>query len=63
MSQTDVAWIYHRPVRHGLARSAREVRREWTIAELYEAHQALDVEADIEIFAERESRRKSGNKR
>jgi len=56
MSQTDVAWIYHRPVRHGLARSAREVRREWSIVELYEAHQALDVEADIEIFAERQAR-------
>lgn len=59
MEETDVAWIYLRPVRHGFARSIIEVRREWTLADLLEAHQAIDVEADIEEFAAREAKRRN----
>lgn len=59
MKDVDVEWLFYRPVRHGLATSAREVRYEWSLEELYEAHQAMDAEADIELFAEREARRAS----
>jgi hypothetical protein len=41
-----------------LARSILEVRREWTLVDLLEAHQALDVEADIEELVAREQERR-----
>ena len=62
MEQTSVEWIYIRPARAGLARSIIEVRREWSLVDLWEAHQTLDVEADIEEFAAREHRRQQARR-
>ena len=44
-------WVYWRLVRAGLARGLVEVTREWSLMVLVQAHEVLDVEADIEIMS------------
>jgi len=45
-------------VKHGLARDIRDVKQGWSTMELIEAHELLDVEADIETFIAQEQERK-----
>lgn len=63
MRQSQVAWVYYRIARHGLAPSVIEVRRNWSVIDVLEAHRGLDVEADIEAFAAREAEREAKKRR
>jgi hypothetical protein len=55
---SSVDYRFWRPVEAGLASSIREVKHVWTLEELFDAHELLDIKADVEIYAERESNKK-----
>lgn len=59
IEKTSVDWIYWRPVKHGLARGLTEVCREWSVMDLVEAHEVLNLESDIEELNRRETDRRS----
>jgi hypothetical protein len=59
IDDTSVEWVYWRPVKHGLARGLTEVCREWSVEDLIEAHEVMNLENDIEEMGRRESERRS----
>ena len=49
-------YLFVRPLEHGLARGLIEVQEEWSVVDLFKAHEYLNTRADIEEVAAREKK-------
>lgn len=58
---TNVDWAIWRPVMEGLD-TLVNVQTVWNIDDLFDAHEALDIKAEMEREALEEARRRSGDR-